>query len=376
MKCIYCLKEKSDESFSIEHIIPQACGGLNLTESLFRTDRVCERCNNLCGLFVDSGFLKSWFMANSKAEISFRYASLQHGGIIQPSYLGMLSDISTTDELCDFWVFPLGSRVYHFYPGEENFQTFAGGNPINKRKGKGLAFLMLSQEVTKDKTWLAKTIMSFMNFFQPSDLYAYNFGMRGESEAIKIKEIDGSVSEYLSKIELIKHLEHQTQISINLDVGNRFYSKIALGVGFNIYGEDFLSMPYTVELSKALWYRPGKERPQVQGQDLILGKNNLPPMAIDLYNWNFGNILTIFPTEQGLALAMGFFGKFATLMILSKNTSQITPTFSIPQDGITYLWSTDNGFKIGPIDFIEYAAHRLNEIHIAPLNEFESKFSK
>jgi hypothetical protein len=57
--CIYCGEEKNTDEFSAEHIWPDALGGDDLPD-FWRTDDVCQKCNNLSGLYVDGAFVKGW----------------------------------------------------------------------------------------------------------------------------------------------------------------------------------------------------------------------------------------------------------------------------------------------------------------------------
>ncbi len=56
--CIYCGEYKTHDEQSLEHIWPSGLGG-NYAPDFFRTDKVCKKCNNIAGLFVDAEFQKS-----------------------------------------------------------------------------------------------------------------------------------------------------------------------------------------------------------------------------------------------------------------------------------------------------------------------------
>ena len=61
MRCLYGNIEKPIEEFSDEHVIPQAIGGNIEPINPFNLTEICQRCNRLCGLFVDGSFVRSWF---------------------------------------------------------------------------------------------------------------------------------------------------------------------------------------------------------------------------------------------------------------------------------------------------------------------------
>jgi hypothetical protein len=73
--CIYCGQGKPEEEFTLEHIWPDALGG-DLLPALFQTNDVCQRCNNLAGLFVDGAFLKSWLGQAERATSPYDYLDL------------------------------------------------------------------------------------------------------------------------------------------------------------------------------------------------------------------------------------------------------------------------------------------------------------
>ena len=61
MKCIYCLQDKDENEFSLEHILPQFLGGASAPQIL-KTRSVCKRCNNNLGLFVDASVAKNFLV--------------------------------------------------------------------------------------------------------------------------------------------------------------------------------------------------------------------------------------------------------------------------------------------------------------------------
>jgi hypothetical protein len=69
--CIYCGEDKGASEFSDEHIWPEALGGDHLPD-FWRTDDVCEKCNNLSGLYVDGAFVKGWGPCGSLHNWSLR----------------------------------------------------------------------------------------------------------------------------------------------------------------------------------------------------------------------------------------------------------------------------------------------------------------
>ena len=374
MKCIYCLQDKDPSEFSLEHIIPQSCGGINLPKHIFTTDRVCQRCNNLCGLFVDSGFLKSHLVTNAKSALQEEWYRKGLSTIPLPHYMGKMKALSTHKQVCDFWLLSYGSRVYHYYPDEEKFRTQAGGNPINKRKGRAKAFLVFSENVGENEERAHLNLASFINFFSPADLYGVNIECHDRNGETLIRRAYESQEEYDNLMNSMDNIECSTVSTLDINISNRFYSKIALCIGYNIYGESFLEFSYTRELSNSLWYRPWKPTPKTLGSDFILGQDRDLVMELTM-NWQYGNAVTISPYGKGLLLALSFFGKLATVIALTVGYKALSPRIHIPHEGLSFLWTMDGKHIFGPYSFAKYVVHRLGNKPIPELEAFEKKFS-
>src|SRR5690554_6617670 len=97
--CIYCGKNKNINQFSDEHVIPKAIGGNLEPTNPFKTDEVCNRCNNLSGIFIDEPFIKSWFTQNNKADLSFEYIDLDKDLILPLTYFGEFEDLKYKDKI-------------------------------------------------------------------------------------------------------------------------------------------------------------------------------------------------------------------------------------------------------------------------------------
>lgn len=81
IKCIYCGFDKPESEFTLEHILPRDIGGAACPD-LFKTRRVCGRCNSLSGLFIDGAFLKSWFTKNNQSINAHRYVDYRNASVL------------------------------------------------------------------------------------------------------------------------------------------------------------------------------------------------------------------------------------------------------------------------------------------------------
>lgn len=115
MRCLYCNIEKPIEEFSDEHVITQAIGGNIEPIDPFKLTEICQRCNRLCGLFVDGPFIRSWFTQSSRT--SFVFKALKPGGsaTLPLTYNGVLDDLACESRICELWIGSTGDTVYHFH---------------------------------------------------------------------------------------------------------------------------------------------------------------------------------------------------------------------------------------------------------------------
>lgn len=346
MKCIYCQQEKDENEFSLEHIIPQSMGGA-LLDNNFKTKHVCNRCNNLCGLFVDDACLRNWFQLNAKMS-----AHLING--MFPSYIGMVDILSGDNEVCDMWTYPEGSVVYHFRPREDKFITHVGGNPITRRKGGGKAILALSELVCKNTDKVIKTVESFTCLFAKNDLFAFNFEVKNHDEIFQ--QFDDDTKVYKEKIESIKDAQTKCTVVFSQRDSARFYCKIALALGYNILGDVFLETDYAKELIKGLGLSQtirGESR--ARGSDFLTYKN---PTERYL-KLGKANTIAIYGLPTGeLACTMSIYGNVANILI-SPDGAKLTKKYFPFEKGRFYVWLPQKNLVAKPISIAEMIAYHL-----------------
>jgi hypothetical protein len=82
-RCIFCLKEKPKEEFSVEHVFPDAIGGT------FTINNVCRECNSILGSQVDSKITDNWGI---KAKRHIHKIKNKDGNIPSPFVIGETED--------------------------------------------------------------------------------------------------------------------------------------------------------------------------------------------------------------------------------------------------------------------------------------------
>lgn len=145
-RCIYCNEYKPDDEFSLEHIFPDSMGG-NVCPDLFKTRDVCRRCNSIMGLFVDGPVIKSWLAKNAETIAYRDFIDLNDLQSWMPfSYMGVDYSLKFGEnEVCEIWLGPFGEHLYHVHEVDDpRYDSYAGGNPINRRSDPGRAYLFLT----------------------------------------------------------------------------------------------------------------------------------------------------------------------------------------------------------------------------------------
>ena len=125
-RCLYCDQEKSESEFSEEHVLPQAVGGNLSPRNPFKTSDVCRRCNNLCGWFLDAGFIKNWFTQAGRAEEARRRVRFDQNTIFPLTRLNRRRIGAPILGQC-----PLGTRPRHLVLTVEPCSADCAGSPFS-----------------------------------------------------------------------------------------------------------------------------------------------------------------------------------------------------------------------------------------------------
>lgn len=265
--CIYCGLLKHENEFSKEHIIPQCIGGA-FAPRKFMTDLACKLCNNNLGQFVDASFEKSWIVSNwlSMAARSL-YDENQNEGI--PLVCMGTRKLGPPDlrnnEVCELWLGPHGEQVYWIRPDDENLYWYTGGNPRTTKSTPTRAYFILSQKTELDPRL---TFLSFRDSFRKkkvrkiicTDVLGLDLAKLGFSSPDMLDQLR---IDYFREAAVKSDQHCLASFFINYDY--RFMCKLALGVGFSVLGESYLTSNYAHELKKGIWHKKGEVQPEIYG---------------------------------------------------------------------------------------------------------------
>lgn len=369
--CIYCNQEKPNSEFSQEHILPRALGGAIHPTNPFSTDLVCIRCNTISGFFIDAPFVKSWFINNYRADNAKKYIKLTPLTILPLIYIGVIDDLKFNDQICEFYLGPTGDLIYHFhipYPEEIDSPTMIGVPPHlrNKEIDNGFAFLFIRSNNPK---WIPAIIYSFVDNFKKTKLYLGN-GPTPNVDRANFSDIPNDLRELLNLIRSLNGKEHKNSFRVDIDTGNRFIAKLALGLGCIYLKDEYKVSPDAELLRKVMWTKDHNERKKipVHGTGLLGGGESMKNIN-ELLKWEGGHVIYLMQVGDTLALYTNFYGQNGSIIQVTENRNHWD---GILNRGIIYVVIPERQKCVGPILLEEFVGHKYSDFKNQKLTELEN----
>jgi hypothetical protein len=381
-KCVYCGKDTPLANFSDEHIWPDALGGDSL-DPFWRTEDVCKRCNNLSGLFVDGAFIKGMFGSSERAVGASEYIDVtKPDTVILPLYYcGQLKSTAlASDEIAEYWAGPCGANILHIRPADMNDQwaSYTGGDPRAKDIAAGRAYMAI---VSSHPFWLHVSFNSFKSHFKRARRTVTNVQLNppaAEYPGTYILDPDDPTAARDMNVmdEVIsagkENRPLKASLVIKLDTGTRMLAKLALAVGYKLFGLQFLDSEYANTLRLGLWERDANKRKKypVYGTG-YLGQQPFRDLK-GLLNWPGGWLLFL---KVSLGKLMFFIltptGKAMSVMVTDSPVFLETLDESFTE-GNAWLTIPSLSRSEGPIYLPSYLAHRAGVRRISVLKAIEA----
>lgn len=348
MLCVYCGREVS--AGTREHVLPSALGG-NIEPVNPFIIRVCDRCNNYCGTFVDGPFIKDWFTRADRAAIGRKFIDLSRSPALPLMYFGKENDVNSPDgRVCDFWTGPTGDHVYHFHFDQPSTTRWDQRDP-------GFVFLFV---VATNPAWHRTILESAVAQFPGATFYLGN----GPRPAFRgFEEVP---EDRLALRETLRLLPaaHPLSMTIDLAAGDRFLAKLGLGFGALFLAENFLVSGDADLLRKFLWTADPQVREQIPLLGLSFLANRRPPVDLSIEG---AHIFTLIPRTSGLELDVNIYRRWAGILV-TKQSSHWKD--HIPDDGGS-IFVVVPGLRrsVGPIALGEYITWKLRAL---PNRELDS----
>lgn len=364
--CLYCGLEKTENEFSDEHIWPYALGGDYLSRDVWRTDDVCQRCNSVSGVFIDGAFIRSWMGQAELSSGSLEYlAGKGKVAAIPLDYLGPLQDVPVPDgHVADYWAGPCGANIIHIRPddGDEQWTTYAGGDPRGKKAKAGRAYIALTSE---DRFWILVSLESFRRHFDRAERFVVNADIHCNWPFKKPDNTDAVQAEDMKTVEAVINVSRdgswlRVKPAISFDLGSRMLAKLGLGVGYKLLGTAFLETDYAKNLRWRMREANAEKRQliPVRGSGFLNGPGLGGAEAI--LAWPGGWVLMVNVVAGKLALCViSPSGRSMNVLISDdeKLVSTLDPKY---RNGAVWITVPAASEAVGPIPLPEYLAHQTN----------------
>ena len=370
-KCLYCNEEKSHSEYSLEHIFPDALGG-SLFSKEFKTRNVCRRCNSISGLFIDGAFIKNFFSQNDRSQAFLSYANLEKPAPMPLSYFGELNNfVGKDDEICEVWFGPYGGIVYHVRKkADSRYDTMIGGNPIDNKKSNGWIGIFPQNS---DSYWNTVLLLSCKNHFSKARKLSCSIKINPQSEHDAYFEKSTKEEAYLLKFfSSMSGKEHPSRITVQIGFEQRFLSKLALGLGYNLFGDKFLESEHSRNLRNAMWEKDLEKRSEhIIFSNYFQNTINKFNEAFKWLQWKGIHTLVLLPIDNILYLVFCCFGyKLMTIPLCDEKdiwSSSISP------DGVVYIAAPQLGIFTGQLRLIEVISHKTGDRKIEILEEIDNR---
>lgn len=377
--CIYCGIDKNDDEFSDEHIWPDALGG-DFLPSLWRSNDVCSRCNSISGVFVDGAFIKSWMGTAERSTGAREYLSPTRpgAGVLPLNYIGQLTDVEpSSGEVAELWVGPCGANIIHVRPANEDFGTYAGGDPRLKKKNAGRAYMALTSQ---ELFWVLTSLASFKKHFSKAERFVTNMEIPPQwlksfrppdvNDPVQASDmiIVNSVVRTTARTDMVK-----VRARIDPTAGDRFLAKVALGFGYSLLGAKFLSTQYAKDLRAGFREADPTKRKMIpiRGTGYLDGSDLAG--AASVLAWTGAWVLIAKKTVKGLSITVVSPSAKVMSILVTDDPSLLTSIDAVYDDGVVWVTVPALGEAVGPIDLPSYCAHQLKAASRPELAALASK---
>lgn len=244
-------------------------------------ENACTICNNRLGLFVDASYAKSWFVTNGMTAAAWQ---LYTGLADSPLPLVCIGKTEITglvvppDHVTEHWIGPSGETIVWVRYEDERTFWYSGGNPTDRKRKPSSAYLFLTSQ---DSTRWQMGIASFLDAFKSKKIRKIlGTQVAGLSSSSTLPGFDVADAQEISSVAAIRAaLATQTLLAnlrFNTKFDQRFIAKMALAVGYSLFGESYLTTAHAHEARKGCW-------PTASSQSMLRGASSLAHQADSHY---------------------------------------------------------------------------------------------
>lgn len=332
--CLYCSQSKPASESSLEHAVPQFLGGAQ-TPLHYKLRNVCRTCNNRLGLHVDGAYAKSWFVSNTLAEAARKYYS--GPGKRQPLPLTCMGPVNIPDlqipqdTVAEYWLGPSGETIIWVRTSDDALYWYTGGNPTHRKHPSTVYFMPVSGDPVRlqmgtealidgfKKTKSRRIFGAQVGGLPPGAAYP-GFDQPTATDAANTQAIHNA----------IRSGSIQAQLQLNTKFDLRFICKMALAVGYSLFGDAYLSTAEAAAARIGLWPNPSKQ-PGVRGSPTLLNNSQLAQIA----GYEGAVAILVIRTGGGYVMAMTVDRSLPFIVALCPDT--LNSKFIDPELGYSLL---------------------------------------
>lgn len=372
-RCIYCGRDKPVREFSLEHIWPEALGGKHCPD-LFKTRHVCKKCNDRSGLFVDGAFIKSWFVQAELAMSVYQFMNPKKPTAAPLLYVGEVSEIPISqDEVCEQWQGLAGERIFHVHARDQDkWFGFAGGDVIRRKSDGGRAYIQLA---SPEPYWWLTALCSFRAHFSGAKRCCLT-QIDGLEEVLRPlapsqDEADVQQSIEASHIMALGKQKKPAHVGMRLDFSARFLFKLALGVGAQLFGSDFVGTPYAALLREA-FLEPNMERRSKLGvQATAYTSSGTNSDIAKLLHFKGAWVLSLHACEEAFVIfVVSPMGSVMSVKVSDTPELWSARRFDCYREGQVFVVPAQ-GPCVGPVSMPTYIKHRCGFWAYNPITQLE-----
>lgn len=324
------------------------------------------------GQFVDAEVARTPFGTKWRLSAEMPFLDTERPQALPLVFMGCQTENPSADEICENWLGSRGEAVYCIHRiDRDDFKTYAGGDPIRRKMNDpGRVYFGLTK---LNAYWLLVAVLSVKKKFPGAEIRLLTAIDDPQIAQLLSPETSQSIAErhYLLP-RWRKQTQHLNQ-TWNLDYGNRFLCKLAVGFGHALFGPAFAERPHERTLREGLWRRPGNSTEPLR----IKGKAFFEPgdPGLSKLLTNAAAFTLVFSRTPEGAWVSTFMpdGLFASCMILPASEMLPSDFFKTFTDCFTVLLYPALNRFVGPLPLQAYIEHRTGARTVQALGEIEQR---
>ncbi|MBV1701209.1 MAG: hypothetical protein KGQ46_05245 [Hyphomicrobiales bacterium] len=254
-RCPVCAAHVLERPDAAAALWPLALGGAH-APALFHNARFCAACTELSESLIDSAFLKSWSMQEELSRAALTFLDPAAPGPAPLIYLGIAGDYDPDNqEICERWAGLAGEQIYHISPRvDESFHGHdrMGIYEAQRQRRNSKATLILN---SASQFWSNVAILSFNAYFPHAERFVLDRGTSETPASTSTTAFNQHHSPrqraYIGNGSAREALIFNSGLSG--DAMQRFLIKLALGMGANLLGPEFLATATARRLKRNFW---------------------------------------------------------------------------------------------------------------------------